>query len=433
MSKPKTVFICQNCGSQSLKWVGKCSTCNEWNSFVEELIQKPTNLSNNKFNFEKAVPKLISDVETSNKPRINLNNNELNRVLGNGLVPGSVILIGGEPGIGKSTLMLQVALNLKNLKVLYVTGEESEEQIKMRADRIGIKNEQCYILNETITDNIINHISEINPSIIIIDSIQTLSVMSIPSAPGTITQVRECTAELQKIAKFTSIPLFLVGHITKDGTLAGPKILEHMVDTVLQFEGDRNHTYRILRAIKNRFGPTSELGIYEMREKGLREVSDPSELLITERDQNISGSAIATTMEGNRPILIEAQALVSPANYGNPQRSSTGFDIRRLNMLLAVLEKRSGFKMGIKDVFLNITGGIRVDDTAMDLAVVAAILSSYDDIPIARDLCFSAELGLSGEIRPVNRIEQRISEAEKTGYKQIFISKYNIKGLQTNK
>ncbi len=378
-------------------------------------------------------PVKISDVSMSNEKRIDLHDQELNRVLGGGLVPGSVVLIGGEPGIGKSTLMLQVSLHCQGLKVLYVTGEESDQQIRMRSDRIGMKNEACFILAETSTQNIFPCLDEIKPDLIVVDSIQTLSTQVIDSSAGSISQIRECTAELQKYSKTTNIPVILIGHITKDGTIAGPKILEHMVDTVLQFEGDRNYGYRILRAVKNRFGSTSELGIYEMQDRGLRQVSNPSEILLSQRDENVSGIAIAATIEGLRPMLIETQALVSSAAYGTPQRSSTGFDTRRLNMLLAVLEKRSGFRLGVKDVFLNIAGGIRVDDPAIDLAVVVAVLSSNDDVPIDNKICFAAEVGLSGEIRPVTRIEPRIVEAEKLGFEKIYISQYNSKGISHRK
>ena len=371
----------------------------------------------------------VNEIKEAKENRINTNNNELNRVLGGGLVYGSLVLIGGEPGIGKSTLMLQIALNIKNLKVLYVTGEESAQQIKMRAERIGINSPNCYILTETSTQNIFSQIEKLTPDILIIDSVQTLHTDIIDTSAGSISQIRECASEMQRYSKLTDVPVFLIGHITKEGSLAGPKLLEHMVDTVLQFEGDRNYGYRILRATKNRFGSTSELGIYEMQDSGLREVSNPSEILISQRDENASGVAIAATLEGMRPMLIEVQALVSSAAYGTPQRSSTGFDLRRLNMLLAVLEKRSGFRLGIKDVFLNIAGGIKVDDPAIDLTVISAILSSNEDFPIDQKICFSAEVGLSGEIRPVNRIEQRIGEAEKLGFEQILISKYNKKGL----
>ena len=434
MAKIKTTFFCQNCGAQSPKWLGKCPSCAEWNTFVEEVIQREEvkrgyrmpDAGNRK-------PVKISDVSMSNEKRIDLHDQELNRVLGGGLVPGSVVLIGGEPGIGKSTLMLQVSLHCQGLKVLYVTGEESDQQIRMRSDRIGMKNEACFILQETSTQNIFPCLDEIKPDLIVVDSIQTLSTQVIDSSAGSISQIRECTAELQKYSKTTNIPVILIGHITKDGAIAGPKILEHMVDTVLQFEGDRNYGYRILRAVKNRFGSTSELGIYEMQDRGLRQVSNPSEILLSQRDENISGVAIAATIEGLRPMLIETQALVSSAAYGTPQRSSTGFDTRRLNMLLAVLEKRSGFRLGVKDVFLNIAGGIRVDDPAIDLAVVVAVLSSNDDIPIDNKICFAAEVGLSGEIRPVTRIEPRIVEAEKLGFEKIYISQYNSKGISHRK
>ncbi len=429
MAKVKTSFFCRNCGTQSAKWIGKCPSCNEWNTYDEEVIKKET--KNDKWKAEKtsSSPQLISDIQLNTENRFNSQNNELNRVLGGGIVQGSLVLIGGEPGIGKSTLMLQVALNIDELKVLYVSGEESGQQIKMRADRVGAKSDNAYILTETSTENIFIHIEKIKPDILVIDSIQTLQTDTIDSAAGSISQIRECAAELQRFAKQSNTPVFLIGHITKDGSLAGPKILEHMVDTVLQFEGDRNYGYRILRATKNRFGSTSELGIYEMQSTGMREVSNPSEILISQRDSNLSGAAIASTMEGMRPMLIEIQALVSTAAYGTPQRSSTGFDLRRLNMLLAVLEKRSGFRLGIKDVFLNIAGGIKVDDPAIDLAVVCAVLSSNEDIAIEENSCFAAEVGLSGEIRPVNRIEQRISEAEKLGFEKIYISTYNKKGL----
>jgi DNA repair protein RadA/Sms len=360
-------------------------------------------------------------------------NGELDRVLGGGLVPGSLILVGGEPGIGKSTLMLQVALQLKGHKILYVTGEESAQQIRMRADRIGARNEECYILTETSTAVILHQMEEMQPGLVIIDSIQTLQTDIIDSSPGSISQIRECAAEMQRYAKTSAVPVILIGHITKDGSLAGPKILEHMVDTVLQFEGDRNYGYRVLRAVKNRFGPASELGIYEMHEKGLREVKNPSEILISQRDEEVSGVAIAASMEGLRPMLIEIQALVSSAAYGTPQRSTTGCDVRRLNMLLAVLEKRSGFRLALKDVFLNIAGGLRVDDPAIDLAVVAAILSSNADISIDHKTCFAAEVGLSGEIRAVSRIEQRVAEAEKLGFERIVVSKFNKKALEQKK
>ena len=431
MAKIKKAFFCQNCGVQSPKWLGKCPSCNEWNTFVEEIIQSSSETKSweNKSNIRNNKPLLISEINLSDEMRINSNNIELNRVLGGGIVPGSVVLIGGEPGIGKSTLMLQVALNLNNLRVLYISGEESEQQIKMRAERIGSVNKNCYVFTETSTQNIFAQINEVNPNIVIIDSIQTLTTSVIESSAGSVSQIRECTSEMQRFAKQTDTPVFLIGHITKDGSLAGPKVLEHMVDTVLQFEGERNYNYRILRASKNRFGSSSELGIFEMQNNGLREVSNPSEILISHKDEQFSGVSISATIEGMRPILIETQALVSTAAYGTPQLSTTGFDTRRLNMLLAVLEKRCGFKLGAKDVFLNITGGIKVDDPALDLGVVCAILSSSEDLPIAEKICFAAEVGLSGEIRPVNRIEQRISEAEKLGFEKIIVSKYNGKGL----
>ncbi len=434
MSKTKTVFFCRNCGAQSLKWIGKCPSCGEWNTYDEEIVERDKDQKwNRQAEKRQSKPKLISEIDYNQDLRIDTQNNELNRVLGGGLVPGSLILVGGEPGIGKSTLMLQVALDIKNRKVLYVSGEESEQQIKMRAERISAKSNQCYILTETSTQNIFQQIAEITPDLLIIDSIQTLQTNLIDSSAGSISQIKECAAELQKFAKQSGTPVFLIGHITKDGNLAGPKLLEHMVDTVLQFEGDRNYGYRILRSVKNRFGSTSELGIYEMQGTGLREVSNPSEILLSQRDENLSGTAISATIEGLRPMLIETQALVSSAAYGTPQRSATGFETKRLGMLLAVLEKRHGFRLGVKDVFLNIAGGIRVDDPAIDLAVVCAILSSNEDIAIDPKDCFAAEVGLSGEIRPVNRIEQRIAEADKLGFGRIFISKYNTKGLEKMK
>ncbi len=429
MSKVKTAFYCQNCGVQSPKWIGRCPSCGEWNTYVEEVIQKDTSAGISRFDTsgKTSSPVPVDNIRTDQEYRIDTNNKELNRVLGGGLISGSVVLLGGNPGIGKSTLMLQVALNIKKTKVLYVTGEESEQQIKIRAERISIANKNCYILTETSTQNIIHHFEKIVPDLVIIDSIQSLHTDVIDSSAGSISQVRECAAEMQRFAKVTNTPVFLIGHITKDGLLAGPKILEHMVDTVLQFEGDRHYGYRILRTVKNRFGSTSEMGIFEMTSQGLREVSNPSGILISQRDEDVSGVAIAATLEGIRPILIETQALVSTAVYGTPQRSTTGFDVRRLNMLLAVLEKRSGFRLGTKDVFLNIAGGIRVDDPAIDLAVISAILSSGEDLPINKNTCFAGEVGLSGEIRAVNRIDQRIAEAEKLGFDRIFISAYNKK------
>jgi len=430
-TKVKTTYFCQNCGAQSGKWIGKCPSCNEWNTYVEEVIHKETkNTAGRSQSTQRATkPLKISEIEQSGEIRIALPDKELNRVLGGGVVPGSVVLFGGEPGIGKSTLMLQIALQQKKTKTLYISGEESEQQIRMRADRMGIKNDECYILSETSMQNIFKQIEMLEPNLVIVDSIQTMHSAHIDSSAGSISQVRECTAELLRFAKENSTPVFLIGHITKDGMLAGPKVLEHMVDTVLQFEGDRHHIYRLLRTLKNRFGSTNELGIYEMTGIGLREVSNPSEILITAREEPVSGVAIATTMEGIRPMLIEIQTLVSSAVYGTPQRTTTGFDTKRLSMLLAVLEKRCGFKLAAKDVFLNIAGGIKVEDPAIDLAVICAVLSSSEDIPISQKSCFAAEVGLSGEIRPVSRIESRISEAEKLGFENIFISKYNLKGL----
>ncbi len=432
MAKTKTTYYCQNCGAQSPKWIGRCPACNEWNTYVEEIVQRDKKDSTPipGSTGRAATPTPINEISTGNEFRIDTGNQELNRVLGGGLIPGSLVLLGGDPGIGKSTLMLQVALQFKKAKILYVTGEESEQQIKMRAERIGEVNPDCYILTETSTQAIFQHIEKIIPDMLVIDSIQTLHTDIIDSSAGSISQIRECAAEMQRYAKLTNTPVFLIGHITKDGMLAGPKVLEHMVDTVLQFEGDRHHGYRILRAAKNRFGSTAELGIYEMTGLGLREVSNPSEILISQRDEQVSGVAIAAMVEGMRPMLIETQALVSTAAYGTPQRSTTGFDVRRLNMLLAVLEKRSGFRLGTKDVFLNIAGGIRVDDPAIDLAVISSILSSSEDTPIENKVCFAGEIGLSGEIRAVNKIDQRIAEADKLGFDKIYISGFNKKGYQ---
>lgn len=423
--KIQSAFFCQSCGNQAPKWLGKCPQCNEWNTFVEEIITK-VNETKGSFKSSKInKPSLISEIDYTNERRMVSNDKELNRVLGGGIVPGSIILLGGDPGIGKSTLLLQFALSSKNKKILYISGEESEKQIKMRAERINKDSEYCYILTETSTQNIFQQIEQIKPDILIVDSVQTLHTAHIESSPGSVSQIRECTAELIKFAKETGTAVFLIGHINKDGAIAGPKILEHMVDTVLQFEGDRNYVYRILRTIKNRFGSASELGVYEMNQEGLREVSNPSEILISERDEATSGVGIAATIEGARPLLIEIQSLVSTAVYGTPQRSATGYDTKRMNMLLAVLEKRCGFKLGAKDVFLNITGGIKIDDTAIDLAIVCSILSSDRDFALDTLTCFAGEIGLSGEIRAVNRIENRIAEAEKLGYKKIIISKYN--------
>jgi DNA repair protein RadA/Sms len=431
--KVKTAYICQSCGMQSPNWVGKCNGCGEWNSYVEELIGKTNKsglLSSNNGRMSK--PLKIREISTEHQERIDTCNGELNRVLGGGIVPGSLVLVGGEPGIGKSTLVLQLALQMQK-SILYVSGEESVQQIKLRANRLGSNDSECLLVSETSLEKIILHLDTINPDILIIDSIQTIATDSIESATGSVGQIRECTSRLLRYAKERAVAMLLIGHITKDGHLAGPKILEHMVDTVLQFEGDQNYMYRILRSVKNRFGSTSEIGIYEMRSDGLREVDNPSELLLSDRDDMLSGGAIAATVEGVRPILIEVQALVSSAAYGTPQRSATGFDLRRLNMLLAVLEKRVGFRLAVKDVFLNLAGGIKISDPAIDLAVVMSILSSNVDIAIERDVCFAGEVGLSGEIRSVSKIDQRIAEAQKLGFKQIFIPKNNLKGVDISK
>lgn len=433
MAKAKSSYFCQSCGYQSPKWLGKCPSCSQWNTFVEELIQKeePSKGDWKTSTSTKLAtrPKKIDEISFQEHSRIITPDKELNRVLGGGIVLGSLVLIGGEPGIGKSTLMLQIALSLKGLRVLYISGEESEQQIKMRAERLEQKGSDCYLLTETSTQNIFKQIEDLEPEVVVVDSIQTLHSSFIDSSAGSVSQVRECTAELMKFAKETGTPVFLIGHITKEGTLAGPKVLEHMVDTVLQFEGDRHLVYRILRTTKNRFGSTSELGIYEMLGSGLREVSNPSEILISQRDENLSGVSIGATLEGNRPLLIEVQSLVSPATYGTPQRSSTGFDAKRLNMLLAVLEKRGGFRLGTQDVFLNIAGGLRIEDPAIDLAVCCSVVASYEDIAVSPKMCFAAEVGLGGEIRAVSKIENRIVEAEKLGFASIGISKYNLKGL----
>lgn len=431
MAKSKTLFICQNCGANSPKWIGKCPSCSEWNTYVEEVVT--VNKSNNIVFVKPSIaPTLVSEIKSTEEERIDTLSIEFNRVLGGGLVPGSLVLIGGEPGIGKSTLALQIALNLTK-KTLYISGEESLQQIKMRAERINNNPKNCYILSEVSLENIITHIENEAPDIVVIDSVQTLQTEKVESSPGSVTQVRESTALLMRIAKEKNIPFIIIGHINKDGNLAGPKVLEHIVDTVLQFEGDRNHIYRILRATKNRFGSTSELGIFEMQGSGLREVNNPSELLMSQSDEELSGVSIAACVDGIRPFLIEVQALVGTSPYSTPQRSSTGFDARRLGMLLAVLEKRAGFRLAQKDVFLNIAGGIRVDDPAIDLSVICSILSSDQDISIPKDICFAGEVGLSGEIRPVNRVEQRITEAQKLGFNQIYISKYNQKGIDFSK
>lgn len=424
--KVQSAFFCQNCGTQSPKWLGKCPSCNEWNTYVEEVITKQEKEKNwNRSSIRTNTPSLISTITFTDEKRISTPDNEFNRVLGGGIVPGSLILLGGDPGIGKSTLLLQLALQMKGKKVLYLSGEESEKQIKMRAERLNESSEYCFILCETSIQNIFQQIELLQPNILIVDSIQTLHTSLIESTPGSVSQIKACAGELLKFAKETATTVFLIGHITKDGSLAGPKVLEHMVDTVLQFEGDRNHIYRILRTIKNRFGSASELGVYQMEQGGLRQISNPSEILISERDEATSGVAIATTIEGIRPLLIEIQSLVSSAVYGTPQRSTTGYDGKRLNMLLAVLEKKCGFRLGTKDVFLNITGGIKIDDTAIDLAVICSVLSSDQNIPVDMGICFAAEIGLSGELRAVTRIEERILEAEKLGYKQIIISKHS--------
>ncbi len=422
MAKSKSAFFCQNCGHEAPKWLGKCPSCKEWNTFVEERIQATSDkLAAFSTSTGKAKPINIEQIEKSHTDRTQLRDGELNRVLGGGLVPGSLVLFGGEPGIGKSTLMLQLAI-LGEHKVLYVSGEESEQQVKMRAERIGIKNPNCLLLTETYLDSILEHAMEIQPDYLVIDSIQTLYTSSLDSSPGSVSQIKECTAQLLRFAKTKQIAVLLIGHITKEGSLAGPKVLEHMVDCVLQFEGDRNHVYRLLRTVKNRFGSTHELGIYEMVGSGLKEVIDPTDVMINNSNKDLSGVALAATMEGMRPLMIEVQALVSTAAYGTPQRSSTGFDVKRLNMLLAVMEKRCGFKLAAKDVFLNITGGIKVNDPSIDLAVVASVLSSNTDLCIDKKTALAGEVGLSGEIRPVSQIDHRISEAEKLGFNRMIIS-----------
>ncbi len=434
MAKVKSVFFCSNCGAESAKWQGKCPSCFEWNTFVEEKIVKSSgNSQKQKIRTRtKAKAKLINEISSGTTVRQATGSKELDRVLGGGLVAGSIILIGGQPGIGKSTLLLQLALHQRS-KVMYVSGEESAEQIKMRANRINKSNNQCYIYTETDVINIINEAQELEPSLLIIDSIQTLASPYIESAAGSVSQVRECTAELQRFAKESNIPTFVIGHITKEGGIAGPKILEHIVDVVLQFEGDQNYSYRILRTLKNRFGSTDELGIYTMNSNGMREVNNPSELLLSQNPEELSGSSIAASLEGLRPLLIETQALVGTAIYGTPQRSATGFDLRRLSMLLAVLEKRCGLLFGQKDVFLNMAGGIKVTDPAIDLAVVCSLISSLEEVPISKKWCFTGEIGLSGEVRPVSRAEQRIQEANRLGFEKIFISKYNTKTISKDK
>lgn len=436
MAKTKTVYICSNCGADSPKWIGKCPNCGEWNTYVEETVVKESPAARRGAaafsSSTKPRPVLLRDISAEKEERLDMKDEELNRVLGGGLVRGSLVLIGGEPGIGKSTLILQTVLKLPELCVLYVSGEESSKQLKMRADRIDPDNQNCLILCETNLEQIFAHVENVKPDLLVVDSIQTVFTENVESSPGSITQVRECSAAILKYAKESGVPVLLIGHINKEGSIAGPKVLEHIVDTVLQFEGDQHYMYRILRSIKNRFGSTAELGIYEMRQDGLKQVSNPSELLLTQNHEGLSGVAIAAAIEGIRPFLIETQALVSTAVYGTPQRSATGFDIRRMNMLLAVLEKRAGFKLAQKDVFLNIAGGLRVNDPAIDLAVLSAILSSSLDISIETGVCMAGEIGLSGEIRPVNRIEQRIMEAEKLGFSRIIIPFNNLKGFNAS-
>ncbi|MBO7382478.1 MAG: DNA repair protein RadA [Muribaculaceae bacterium] len=430
--KTETKWFCNNCGYESPKWEGRCPSCGEWNTFVEERVTKSAKSSSERRS-TMSKPQRVSEIEATDETRIKLPSNELNRVLGGGLVVGSLVLIGGEPGIGKSTLVLQNILSLRSRRILYISGEESASQLKMRADRIGRLNDNCFIACETSLENILQHFESIKPEIVIVDSIQTIATDEIESSAGSVSQVRECAAQLLRYAKTENVPVIIIGHINKEGSIAGPKVLEHIVDAVLQFEGDRHYMYRILRSIKNRFGSTSEIGIYEMCQRGLREVTNPSELLIKRDGEELSGTTIGVTLEGVRPFLIEVQALVSTAAYGTPQRSVTGFDSRRMNMLLAVLEKRVGFKIAQKDVFLNIAGGIKVNDTALDLAVICAILSSNVDIAIPSNVCMTGEVGLTGEIRPVTRIEQRILEAEKLGFESIIIPKGNLKGFDTSK
>jgi DNA repair protein RadA/Sms len=433
MSKTKSAFFCQNCGYETQKWTGKCPSCNEWNTFVEEVIvkgnDKPEKDDWRDLSGMAGLKTIaINDVSSAEEKRIVTTDPELNRVLGGGIVAGSIVLVAGEPGIGKSTLFLQIGLQLSGVRTLYISGEESEQQIKMRADRVGgTQTDHFFLLTETNTQTIFKEIKKLKPEIVIVDSIQTLQSPFVESGPGSISQIRECAAELQRYAKETNTPVFLIGHITKEGSIAGPKILEHMVDTVLQFEGDRHYAYRILRTLKNRFGSTAELGIYEMTGEGMRAVTNPSEILITQKEDELSGVAIAATIEGMRPLLIETQALVTQSVYGTPQRTVSGFDLRRLQLLLAVLEKRGGFHFGVKDVFVNIAGGIKAEDPSIDLAIVCALLSSYEDVPVPSKICFAGEVGLSGEIRAVNRIEQRIAEAEKLGFDKIIVSKYNTK------
>lgn len=434
MAKSKSTYICQNCGAEAAKWIGRCPSCGEWNTYAEEVISKQPSLRPSFSGSISSGPEKLKNISIQQNLRIDTKNNEFNRVLGGGLVPGSLILIGGEPGIGKSTLVLQIALQLTNLKILYVSGEESAQQIKLRAGRLGeTASNECMIFTETNLETVMEVAKQIKPDMIILDSIQTMYTDRIESSPGSVSQVRECASFWLKFAKETHTPVILIGHITKDGAIAGPKVLEHIVDTVLQFEGDSNFMYRILRAVKNRFGSTSEIGVYEMLGTGLKEIPNPSEILISQNPENLSGVAVASTMEGIRPLLVEVQALVSNAAYSSPQRSGTGFDLRRLGMLLAVLEKKANFRLITKDVFLNIAGGLRVDDPAVDLAVIAAILSSAIDKAVGNKVCLAGEISLSGEVRPVNRIEQRIAEAAKLGFEQMIISSYNKKGLHSQK
>ncbi|MBR1835078.1 MAG: DNA repair protein RadA [Bacteroidales bacterium] len=433
MAKARTYYFCQECGYQSSSWLGRCPECGKWNTFVEEVVKSSSPAVKTGSIAPKATPKRIQEVTYGETKRIPTHCNEFDRVLGGGIVPGSLLLLGGEPGIGKSTLLLQTALAIHDRRLLYVSGEESEQQIKMRADRIGINTESCYVVSETVTQRIFEHVEAVQPDLLIVDSIQTVTTEEVESPAGSVSQIRQCTTEFQHYAKTTGVPVLLIGHITKDGTLAGPKVMEHIVDAVLQFEGDRNYGFRILRALKNRFGSTSEIGIFEMRGSGLAEVSNPSALLLSHRDEELSGAAVAATLEGARPMFVEVQSLVSSAVYGTPQRNANGFDTRRMNMLLAVLEKRCGFKLGAKDVFLNMAGGMRVSDPALDLAVACSILSSNVDIPVPPRYCFAAEVGLSGEVRPVSRIDNRVSEAARLGFERVFISKYDLRNLEQNK